>query len=300
MEIISRKVSKNYIVKDGFFKRKVLNILSDIDLEIKQGEIIGFMGEKGEGKSTLVKILSGRVEPTSGEIIITDSIGCSLKNNCELIESFFAKKLNVMDTVYNNLVFFGSKLMLSSVDIEKKIVDLKTVLEFDKIINKKVNELEKLDLIKVNTAIYLLNSPNVLFVDGALKELDIVNKNIILKALKRINKESKVTIVIASDEIIDIEKICKRVIFIKKGKIVIDDNFENIKEKYLNNKVISILFNKSFNLPKGDFKILENSEYSLLLEVDFRRFDFASLINQFDINTIVDININCPRIGDMR
>ena len=294
MEIIGKNICKSYLVKESFFKKNVVNVLDNINITIKQGEIIAFMGEEGVGKSTLVKILSGNRELTSGEIIVEDNK--SLKDNCAVIENFLEKKLFNNESVYNNLVYFGNKLKISSLDLEKKIVDLKNVLGFEKVINSRISELDKLNLMKVNLAMFMLSGAKVLFVDGALKDIDIISKNIILKDLKRLNKEYKTTIVIASDEIMDIEKICKRVVFIKEGKIILDDSFDNVKNKYWNKKIINITFNKSFNVPKGAFKILENNDYTLVIEVDFSECDFASVINQFDINSIVDININCVSI----
>ena len=90
----------------------------------------------------------------------------------------------------------------------------------------------------------------------------------------------------------DIEKICKRVLIVQNGEVVIDNDYENVKKKYWNYKNVSIVFNKSFNIPKGEFEIIENSDYFLKIKVDFDVCDFATLINQFDINTIIDINIS--------
>ena len=106
------------------------------------------------------------------------------------------------------------------------------------------------------------------------------------------NKEFKTTIVVSSGDLIDIEKICKRLTIIKDGEIIKDDSFEIVKEEFWNNKEVSIIFNKSYTIPKGDFEILENNEYLLRIKIDFKKCDFATLINQFDINTIIDINIS--------
>ena len=137
----------------------------------------------------------------------------------------------------------------------------------------------------------LKNTP-ALFFDSALSGLGVIEKNIVLKMLKRLNKEYKTTIVVSSDSLIDVEKICKRVTIIKNGKIVKDGMYEDLKTDICKDKEIKIVFNKSFVVPKGNFEILENSDYLLRIRIDFEKCDFASLINQFDINTIVDINVS--------
>lgn len=293
MQIISKNVSKTYKIKDGFFKCKKIDVIKDFNYELKQGEIVALMGKASSGKSTLVNLLSGRSLPTFGKIYIDEEVNSKkLKDNCEIITDLHKKKLNVNESVYNNLVSKGLKFKMNNFDIEKRIVDLRDTLELDRIINKKINELNELEKIKVNVAISMIRNPSFLFFDNALISLDSITKNTLLKILKRVNKEYRTTIVIASVDVMDIEKICKRISVIEDGKIKIDGGFEEVKKKHLNNKMVSVIFNKSFNLPKGDFEIVENSEYFLKIKIDFNKCDFATLINQFDINTIIDINIS--------
>lgn len=291
MEIISRDVSKGYLLKEGLFKKKKINVLKNVNLCIKQGEIIALLGEANGGKSTLVNLLSGKSKPDSGEILLDDNKDVGLlKSNCVIINQL-DDKLFSNESVYNNLVHYGKKLNMNELDVEKRIVDLKNVFEFEKIINYKVSDLDSLYLAKVNLAINVLNYPCFVFVDDVVNRLSVKDKTILLKDLRRLNKEYKTTIVIVSKDFDDVEKICKRVIFVSRGNVIIDDDLDKVKEKYFSSKIVSITFNKSFNMPKGDFSVVESSDYSLVIEIDFNKCDFASLINQFDINAITDIEI---------
>lgn len=293
MEIISKDVKKVYKIKSGLFKTKKLEVVKCLNYTIKQGEIIALMGMASSGKSTVVNLLSGRDLPTNGKIYVDGEVDYKrLKECCETISDLRSKKLLVNESVYNNLMAYGNKLRIDSFDIEKRIVELRDALELEKVINKKISELNELDEIKVRVAVSMLNNPMVVFFDNALIGLNPIIKNTLLKILKRINKEFKTTIVIASVDLMDIEKICKRVSVVQNGEIVLDGDFDSIKDKYWNEKNVSIIFNKSFNAPKGDFEILEMSDYFLKIRVDFSKCDFASLIKQFDINTIIDISIS--------
>ena len=296
MEITSYKVGKIFKINNKIFKHKKIEVVKNLNYVIKQGEIVALMGMASSGKSTIVKLLSGREIPTSGKIFVDGELNYKkLRENCEIIDDLNKTKFLLNESVYNNLVFLGNKFKISSLDIEKRIVDLRDVLDLEKVINKKVNELDKLDLVKLNIAVTMLKNPLAVFFDNALVNLNAITKNLILKLLKRINKEFKTTIVIASVDITDIEKICKRVSVVQNGEIVLDGEFEEIKNKYWKDKMISITFNKSFNIPKGEFEIIENSDYFLKIKINLDKCDFATLINQFDVCTIVDINIgNVP------
>ena len=299
MEIISRGVSKGYIFKEGLFKKKKISVLENVNLRIKQGEIIAVLGDAKGGKSTLVNLLCGKSKPDEGEILINGEKDInSLKANCAVVDELDNRLLG-NESVYNNLVYFGKKLNMNELDIEKRIVDLKNVFDFEKVINFKVNDLNTLYLAKVNLAIKVLDYPCFVFVDDVLNTLSVVDKVIILKDLRRLNKEYKTSIIVISKDFDDVEKICKRVVFIRNGSVLIDDELDNVKNKYFLSKIVSVTFNRSFNIPKGEFNVVENNDYSLVVEIDFSKCDFASFINQFDVNTITDISIksNFNNIG---
>lgn len=293
MEIISENICKTYKVKEKFLKYNKLNVVKNFNYKIEQGEIIALLGIDDSGKSTIVKLLSGLETPTSGRILINGKIDYkALKRSSVILSDFKKRKLLSNGSIYNNLVHYGNKMRISNNDIEKRIVELRDVLELDKIINKKVVDVTEMDLMKLNIAICMLNNPSIIYFDDVLTKVDAISKNSLLKLLKRINKEFKTTIVIASSNILDVEKICKRITILKDGKIIDDDKYEVIKEKYLSSKNVAVTFNKSYNIPKGNFEILESSDYYLRVKIDFSKCDFASFINQFDINTIIDINIS--------
>ena len=293
MEIVIKDVKKTYRIKKNLFKSIEMDVVKNFNYSIKQGEIIGIMGLSGSGKSTIIKLLSGKELPSEGKVLVNGEEDYNtLRNSCEIITDLENKKLLKNESVYNNLVYFGKKYKLDSLDVEKSISTLREIFELDKIINKKIIEITPLELIKVNITISMLKGVSVLFFDSSLSKLGAIERNIILKTLKRLNKEFKTTIVVSSGDLVDIEKICKRLTIIKDGEIIKDDSFEKVKDEFWNNKEVSIIFNKSYTIPKGDFEILENDEYFLRVKIDFKKCDFASLINQFDINTIVDINIS--------
>lgn len=300
MDIVSENCSKVYKIKKRFFKFENINVVEDFNYSINQGEIIGIVGKERSGKSTIINLLSGKVLPTKGKIFVDGEVNYKkLRENCEIISDFKERKLIFNESVYNNFVYFGSKYKVDALSVEKNISTLREIFELDNIINKKISELKNLDLIKTNITISMLKSTQVLFFDSSLSELNVIERNIVLKMLKRLNKEYKTTIIIGCSNLIDVEKICKRITIIKKGEIIRDDSYENIKKELCKEKEVRIVFNKSVVVPKGDFEILENSDYVLKIKIDFDKCDFKTLIQQFDVNTIVDINISNILVLDL-
>ena len=293
MKIICKDINKIYKVKKGLFKSEKYEVIKSLNYSLDQGDIVGIVGSSKAGKTTFINLLSGKEAPTCGNILIDGEENYQrLRENCEIINDLESRKLLKTASVYNNLVYFGHKYKLDSLDVEQSISNFKNIFELEKIINKKIFEITEFELIKVNLTISILKKTPILLFDSALSRLSVIEKNLLLKMLKRLNKEYKTTIVIATNDIGDIEKICKRIVIVKKGEIVIDDNFDKVKKELFNNKDIKIIFNKSFVVPKGDFKIIENSDYLLRIRIDFNKCEFAALINQLDINSIVDINIS--------
>lgn len=300
MKIVSKDVSKVYKIKKGLFGSYDVNVIDGFNYCVDQGEIIGLVGEEGSGKSTIVKLLSGGIKPTSGDILVDGEVNYKkLKDASAVISDVKEIKLISDSSVYNNLFYFGKKHGVDELILEKNISIFKEIFELDKVINKKVSDLNNLDLIKVNLVISMIKNVSILFFDSALTDLTVVEKNNVLKMLKRLNKEYKTTIVVSSNDIVDVEKICKRMTILKKGKIVKDGAFSELKKELFNEKEVTIVFNKGANLPKGNFEVIEHGDYMLKIKIDFEKCDFASLINQFDVNTIVDINISNVGISEV-
>ena len=111
--------------------------------------------------------------------------------------------------------------------------------------------------------------------------------------IKRLNKEKKTTIFLTSHDVGDIEKLCKRVIIINNGKIVLDDSMENLKYHYLDKKIVEAKMNTKINLDDVDgITILKDKDYNLKIEVDLKKKSITDAIKLLDPDKIIDINIS--------
>ena len=118
--------------------------------------------------------------------------------------------------------------------------------------------------------------------------------------IKRLNKEKKTTIFLTSHDVGDIEKLCKRVIIVNDGKIVLDDTMENLKYHYLNKKIVEVKMKEQVNLDDEDgIVILKDKGYNLKIEVDTTKRDISDVINLLDTDKIIDINISNIPLEDI-
>jgi ABC-2 type transport system ATP-binding protein len=145
----------------------------------------------------------------------------------------------------------------------------------------------------------LIHNPKILFLDEPTIGLDPVVKDIVRKLIKQMNKEYNTTIFLTSHDVSDIEKLCKRVIIINNGEIVLDDSMENLKYHYLNKKLIDI---KLVEGAKAEFEegitVLKNKKNNYELEIDLTKKSMSDVLKGLNPDDILDINISNVPLED--
>ena len=277
-------------------KYKTIKAVKDISFEVEKGEMIAFIGPNGAGKSTTIKMLSGILYPNSGSIKVLDiDPKEDRKKLAYQTGTVFGQKEQLWThlTPYDNFKFFGAIYDIPESRVEKKIEELKMLFELDEFINTPVRNLSLGQRIRCEIVASLIHEPKILFLDEPTIGLDPVVKENIRALIKRMNKEYKTTIFLTSHDVGDIEKLCKRVIIINNGQIVLDDSMENLKYHYLNKKIVEAKMKERVNLEDEDgITILKDKGYNLKIEVDTQKRSVADAIKLLNPDNIIDINIS--------
>ena len=224
-------------------KYKVIKAVKNISFKVDKGEMVAFIGPNGAGKSTTIKMLTGILYNDSGSINV---IGLDPKKDRKKlayeIGTVFGQKEQLWThlTPYDNFKYFGAIYDIPQSRVEKKINELKMLFELDEFINTPVRNLSLGQRIRCEIVASLIHEPKILFLDEPTIGLDPVVKENIRVLIKRMNKEFKTTIFLTSHDVGDIEALCKRVIIINDGKVVMDDTMDNLKYNYLNKKIIEV------------------------------------------------------------
>lgn len=277
-------------------KYKIVNAVNDISFSVEKGEVLAFIGPNGAGKSTTIKMLTGILYPTSGNIKVMDlDPSKKRKQLAYKIGTVFGQKEQLWThlTPYDNFKFFGSIYDISEKEIEERIEGLSKTFELEKFINTPVRNLSLGQRIRCEIVAALIHKPEILFLDEPTIGLDPVVKENIRELIKKMNKEYNTTIFLTSHDVGDIEKLCKRVIIINNGKIILDDSMANLKYHYLNKKIIEIKLKEKINMENSDgIKVIKNSDKNIKLETDNEKITMEDLLKKIDLSKILDINIS--------
>lgn len=284
-------------------KYKKVHAVNNISFEVDKGEMIAFIGPNGAGKSTTIKMLTGILYPDSGDVNV---MGINpIKKRKKLayeIGTVFGQKEQLWThlTPYDNFKFFGAIYDLDDYVTEKRIEELSSMFELEEFINTPVRNLSLGQRIRCEIVAALIHKPKILFLDEPTIGLDPVVKENIRTLIKRMNKEYKTTIFLTSHDVGDIEKLCKRIIIVNHGKIVMDDSMENLKYHYLNKKIVEAKMKEKVNLNDEDgITILKDKGYNLKIEVDTTKKTVGDAIKLLDPNNIIDINISNVPLEDI-
>lgn len=277
-------------------KYKTINAVNNINFEVEKGEILAFIGPNGAGKSTTIKMLTGILYPTSGEIIVNGIDPSKERKKLSYkIGTVFGQKEQLWThlTPYDNFKFFGAIYDIPNVEIERRIKELEETFELQEFINTPVRNLSLGQRIRCEIVASLIHKPEILFLDEPTIGLDPVVKENIRRLIKKMNKELGMTIFLTSHDVGDIEKLCKRVIIINKGKIIMDDTMNNLKYHYLNKKIIEVKLKEKVDLHNEEgIEIIKDNGNNLKVEIDSTKKNVADVINLIDTDKIVDINIS--------
>ncbi|MEM4253892.1 MAG: ATP-binding cassette domain-containing protein [Candidatus Woesearchaeota archaeon] len=278
--------------------------LKGISFDIKEGEIVGLVGPNGAGKSTLLKILCGLLWPDSGEANVMGMKPWKDRiNYVAKIGAVFGQKSNLfwdlppIDSYYLNRDIYG----IPQNEFLPRMKKLIKLLEIEQISRTPVRDLSLGERMRCEVIQALLHNPRLVFLDEPTIGLDIIAKEKLRDFLLKLNKEQKITFVVTTHDMQDIERLCERIIIINHGKIIYDGPLEEIRQKYLTDKHIEVkLAEKAEKFSFKGCKVIRQQEYDLEIELDTRKAKVQDLINYLLKNfDVADIIVADPPIEEI-
>jgi ABC-2 type transport system ATP-binding protein len=291
----------------SLFHRQYYDVkaVNDISFEINRGELVGFIGPNGAGKTTTLKVLSGLLYPTAGEVQVLDYNPWDRKPS---FQKQFSLVMGQKNQLWWDLPALDSFILnreiyeIPKVQFDQTLKALVKMLDLEEVLKVQVRKLSLGQRMKAELVASLLHSPKVLFLDEPTIGLDVVMQKKIRDFIKDYNQRFQATILLTSHYMGDVKELCERVIIIDRGKIFFDGPLSEIIKKYADHKVIELVFNQP----------VTSAELKKLKTVRLKEFDFpravmvskrssanqaaAELLKTFPV---ADLTITEPAIEDI-
>ena len=283
---------------------KTVKAVENISFEIKSGEIVGFIGQNGAGKTTTLKVLSGLLYPTAGEISV---LGFSPWDRKPQFQKQFALVMGQKNQLWWDLPAMETFLLNQAIyeipdkQFKQTLDHLTELLAVKDFINIQVRKLSLGQRMKCELIAALLHNPKVLFLDEPTIGLDVVMQKTLREFITSYNKEFGATIILTSHYMGDIKELCQRAIVIDRGKLVFDGRLQQIIDKFAQNKILSFSFTRAVKHAElsrfGQVKELgqDGSAYTATLLVPRAQAGrtASTILNQLPVQ---DLNIEEPPI----
>lgn len=273
--------------------------MEGLDLEIEEGEIIGYIGANGAGKSTTVKMLTGIMEPTSGSIEVNG------RNPSE------ERKANAMDIG----VVFGQKTQLwwdlpvrdsfrllrkiyevSEEEFDRRMDEFNEVLQLEDFLDTPVRKLSLGQKMRCELAAAFLHEPPIVYLDEPTIGLDVAVKERIREFVKKMNRERDTTVMLTTHDIGDIEDLCERVVVLDEGRKIYDGELDALVDRFTSRRLVLEL-EGGFELDMEGVLEIEDTEEGYEVVFDREEVSAADLMREvLEVYDVSDFQIREPDI----
>lgn len=296
-KIAKRQAGFNQAVKALFSREhEFVHALDNVSFKIQDGEMVGYIGPNGAGKSTSIKIMCGVLTPDSGECTINGRTPWKdRKNHVREIGVVFGQRSQLWwdVPVIDSFELIKDIYKVEQIEYKKNLNELTELLDLGEIVKTPARTLSLGQRMRCEIAASLLHNPKVLFLDEPTIGLDAVSKIAVRQFIRKLNSEKKTTVILTTHDMQDIEALTDRIILIGKGKILLDSNLPELKNKISTQKTLIVDFIGSTPETNSCWEILDKREGRMSIRFDAQRHSVSDVITHISQNTsIQDISVS--------
>ncbi len=288
----------------GWFatQKVVVPAVVNLDLSVSPGERIAFVGPNGAGKSTSIKMFSGILTPSQGELQVCGldptrerrklgyRIGCVFGQRSQLLPNLPAR---------DTFRLFGRLYDRPAQETEQRIAYLADVFALGDFIDQPVRQLSLGQRMRGEIVASLIHRPAIIFLDEPTIGLDVVAKRALRDTLLRMNAEEGTTIFLTSHDAGDIEHICTRMVVIDHGRVIVDDDTARIKKTFLNRKTLHVDYEPPFDAAGLVAKGFSVTDSGVDITIDASRQSLNDwLAEALKAGTVADLRVSEGSLED--
>jgi len=235
-KVLNRHEGLKGSIRDLFSRDyKIIRAVEDVSLTVNKGEIIGYLGPNGAGKSTTIKMMTGVLEPTEGEILVSGRVPYQNRTaNAENIGVVFGQR----SQLWWNLPLIESFNLLRDIYLvpEKDYLDMlelyRSLVDLEPILHKPVRQMSLGQRTLSDILAAFLHNPGIVFLDEPTIGLDVSMKAKIRELIRGLNEVKETTVILTTHDMGDVDALCKRIIIIDKGRKIYDNDIEHLKSYF--------------------------------------------------------------------
>ena len=291
------------------FSRKYdeIRAVDGISFTVPDGEIVGYIGANGAGKSTTIKMMCGILTPTSGTVFI-DGVEPYRKRRqvAQHIGVVFGQKTQLWWDIplIESFKVLKEIYQISDTDYAERMNFLGEVLDVTRFLSQPVRTLSLGERMRADLAASMIHNPRILFLDEPTIGLDVLVKEKIRQAIHALNRTYGTTVVLTTHDMTDIEDLCSRIILLEKGKILYDGALKSLKNRFGNLKTLTLTVPAEIRAetapPLSPELTLSEEEGRLVLRFDADRLALEEVIQYaFRELRAMDMKLAEISVGDV-
>ena len=214
---------------------KTITAVDNISVNIKAGEIVGYLGPNGAGKSTTIKMMSGVLEPTRGEILVNGVVPYKNRTrNAENIGVVFGQRSQLWWSLplIESFKLLKEIYMIPTSDYDRMLELYCELADIESLLHKPVRQMSLGQRTLSDILAAFLHNPKIVFLDEPTIGLDVSMKAKIRELIKGLNKEKNTTVILTTHDMGDVDALCQRIIIIDHGSMIYDNDIEHLKHYF--------------------------------------------------------------------
>ena len=241
-----------------FFTREadIVRAVEDVSFSIDEGEVVGYLGANGAGKSTTIKMLSGILVPTEGTVTVNGLIPWeNREENALNIGVVFGQRTQLWWDLplADSLRIIARLYRMETPAYERNLARLNELLDLQPFLETPVRQLSLGQRMRGDLTAAMLYEPKILYLDEPTIGLDVVAKERMRGFIEQVNRESNTTIILTTHDLADVERLTRRIIFIDKGRVLFDGPVAELKHRYAPYRELHVSL-----APNGDVSSVED------------------------------------------
>lgn len=243
-KVLNRREGLAGSLKDLFSRDyKIVRAVDNITMNIEQGEIVGYLGPNGAGKSTTIKMMTGVLEPTSGEILVNGRLPYKNRSkNAQNIGVVFGQRSQLWWSLplVESFKLLKDIYQIGNEQYEEMIKLYRSLVDIEPLLHKPVRQMSLGQRTLSDILAAFLHDPKIVFLDEPTIGLDVSMKSKIRTLIHALNKEKNTTVILTTHDMGDVDALCRRIVIIDKGKMLYDNDIAHLKSFFGSYRTLKI------------------------------------------------------------